>query len=63
MKYELTLINSRYMAINDEWQTVEVGTRYVFNDLDAVNNLIGYLIEGAQGKPVKVEIKGVEDEQ
>lgn len=61
MKYTLTLMMSRYIKVGEEWQDVDVKRTFAFNNWDDVQNLIGYLVEGAKGS-VKFEIEAIEKE-
>lgn len=62
MKYTLTLFMTRYIKVGDEWQDVDVKRTFTYNNWDDVQNLIGYLVEGAKGS-VKFEIEAIKEEQ
>ena len=61
MKYTLTLFMDRYMQIGEEWQIVEVKRTFAFKDYDDVQNLVGYLVAGANGS-VKFEVEEAKEE-
>ena len=61
MKYTVTLIMSRYMQVEDKWQQVDATRAFTFSNWDDVQNIIGYLVEGASGS-VKFEIEKVNEE-
>lgn len=61
MKYTVTLMMSRYLKVGEEWQDVDVKRTFTFNSWDDVQNLIGYLVEGANGA-VKLEIEASKEE-
>lgn len=61
MKYTVTLMMSRYLKVGEEWQDVDVKRAFTFTSWDDVQNLIGYLAEGASGS-VKFEIEAVREE-
>lgn len=61
MKYTVTLFMNRYMQVGEKWENVEAKRPYVFSNWDDVQNLIGYLVEGASGA-VKFEIEAVREE-
>lgn len=62
MKYTLTLFMTRYIKVGEEWQDVDVKRTFTFTNWDDVQNLIGYLVEGAKG-PVKFETEAIKEEQ
>ncbi len=55
MKYKVTLFISKYVNVGGELQLIEVSRAFSFKDWDDVQNLIGYLVEGADGA-VKFEV-------
>ena len=55
MRYKLTLATSQYVKVADEYRTVNAERDFEFTDWDDVQNLIGYLVQGASGS-VKFEI-------
>ena len=61
MKYAVTLFMSRYVQIDEKWQDIDVKKTFTFNSWDDVQNLIGYLVEGASGT-VKFEIEASKEE-
>ena len=61
-KYTFKQYIYKFMKIGDEYQNVEITTESKL-DLDGVMNLIGYLIEGADGKEIKVGIREVESDE
>ena len=61
MKYKVTLYMSQYMKVGDDYKTVNSTRTFTFNDWDDVQNLIGYLVHGANGS-VKFEAEEVEEE-
>ena len=61
MKYTVTLLMSRYLKVGEEWQDVDVKRTFTFNSWDDVQNLIGYLVEGASGA-VTFEIEASKEE-
>ena len=62
MKYVLNLFISQYVQMDGDWKEVEVNTRFKFIHWDDVQNTIAYLVEGAEGRPVKFEIRTKEEE-
>ena len=62
MKYTVTLLMSRYLKVGEEWQDVDVKRTFTFNSWDDVQNLIGYLVEGASGA-VKLEIEAAANKE
>ena len=62
MKYVVTLMMSRYLKVGEEWQDVDVKRTFTFTSWDDVQNLIGYLVEGASGA-VKFEIEATTVEE
>lgn len=61
MKYKVTLYMSQYMKVGDDYKTVNSTRTFTYNDYDDAQNLIGYLVHGANG-PVKFEIEEIEEE-
>ena len=61
MKYKVTLFMNKYMKVGEEWQEVDAKRTFTFNNWDDVQNLIGYLVEGASGA-VKFEIEASKEE-
>ena len=55
MKYKVTLFISKYVNAADGFTLVEASREFCFKDWDDVQNLIGYLVEGADGA-VKFEV-------
>lgn len=60
MRYRLTLTTSQYVKVADEYRTVNAERDFEFTDWDDVQNLIGYLVQGASGS-VKFEITKYEE--
>ena len=56
MKYKLTLYVKEYAKVGDGYDYVEVTVPFVL-DWDGVQNLLGYMLEGADGNSLKFEIK------
>ena len=61
MKYEIKVYMSQYTKIDDEWRSVEVSREFSFKSWDDVQNVIGYLVEGADGW-VKFEVREITEE-
>ena len=61
MKYKVMLFMSKYVKVGDDYQMVDISREFIFSKWDDVQNLIGYLVEGASGA-VKLEIEAVREE-
>lgn len=60
MEYRVTVFASKYMKVGEEYQNVEMPLHFHMKDYDAVQNLIGYMVEGSER--IRIEIKKVEEE-
>ena len=61
MKYKVTLFMSKYVKVGDDYQMVDISREFTFSNWDDVQNLIGYLVEGASGA-VTFEIEASKEE-
>ena len=61
MKFIVTEYISKYTKIDDHWGIVEVEKHYYPNTWDDLQNLIGTLIDYADGS-IKFEVKKIEEE-
>lgn len=48
--YKVTLNVSQYTAVGDSYQNVTVGKTMTFRFWDEVQNLLGSIVEGSDGK-------------
>lgn len=48
--YKVTLNVSQYTAVGDSYQNVTVGKTMTFRFWDEVQNLLGAIVEGSDGK-------------
>lgn len=48
--YKVTLNVSQYIAVGDSYQSVTVGKTMEFRYWDEVQNLLGSIVEGSDGK-------------
>ena len=48
--YKVTLNVSQYIAVGDSYQNVTVGKTMTFRFWDEVQNLLGSIVEGSDGK-------------
>ena len=60
-KYKLTLFVSKFMKVGEDYQVVDVPAEFYLKDWDDVQNIIGYLVEGSEDKPVRFEIKKLKE--
>lgn len=61
MKYDITLLMSRYMKVGEVYDTIDTSRTFTFDDWDDVQNLIAYLVHGATGS-VKFEVEAIKEE-
>lgn len=60
MKYQVTLLVSKFMKVGEDYMTVDVPKVLEFKDWDDVQNVVGYMVGGSEGS-VKFEIKKIEE--
>lgn len=60
--FKLTLYVSKFMKVDSDYQTIDTSRDFTFKHWDDVQNVIGYLVEGADGA-VKFEITEIEEDQ
>lgn len=62
MKYIITLEINGIALVEGDYKFVDVCTDFAFYNGDDVQNFIGYMIDGKEGKPVKFLIKTERDD-
>ena len=62
MKFTVTEFIKKYMKIGDDYQYVEVEKKYSVNNWDDLQNLLGTLIDFAEGS-IKFEVKKEADDE
>ena len=64
MKYQVTLKVSYYINKEDgSYERKEASERFVFNEFGDFSSFIGYIIEGAEGRTLTLEIKTLQEEK
>ena len=64
MRYQASLKVSCYISKEDgSYERKETSERFVFNDFEDFSSFLGYIVEGAEGRTITLEIKTLQEEK
>lgn len=63
MRYEVEIVIPYYVKNGEDYDRKTVTQRFAFYDWDEVQSFIGYMADGSEGKWVRLEIRGIKEEE